>query len=75
MGAQTFDSEKQANYLRNDEAGESHQDLSLSLLREIDVYNTTAFKGDDSDGKIVWSARSIFAAFFLAALYTGEPVA
>jgi hypothetical protein len=54
----------------------SNTDSSLHLDRErtlggIDVQNTHAFLGDDSDGKVIWSLRSIFAAIFLAGLYTG----
>lgn len=40
-------------------------------LQGIDMKNTKALKGDDSDGKVTWNIRSIFAAIFLAALYTG----
>jgi hypothetical protein len=56
---------------------ESATDSSLELQKErtmegIDMNNTSAIKGDDSDGKVEWSIRSIFAAIFLAALYTGK---
>lgn len=40
-------------------------------LNGIDMKNTQALKGDDSDGKVEWNTRSVFAAIFLAALYTG----
>ncbi|KNG49787.1 mfs drug efflux pump [Stemphylium lycopersici] len=50
---------------------ELRQELTLS---GIDMKNTQALKGDDSDGKVVWNMRSIFAAIFLAALYTGSQV-
>jgi hypothetical protein len=55
----------------------SPTDMSLSLQKEltlqgVDMNNTQALKGDDSDGKVEWSVRSIFAAIFLAALYTGS---
>ena len=51
-------------------------DSSLELQKEmtltgVDMNNTHALKGDDSDGKVEWTLRSIFAAIFLAALYTG----
>jgi hypothetical protein len=57
-------------------AQDSPGDTTLNLDRErtlegIDVNNTRAVKGDDSDGKVIWSIRSIFAAVFLAGLYTG----
>jgi len=55
---------------------DSPNEVSLNLEKEctlegIDVKNTHAVKGDDSDGKVTWSIRSIFAAIFLAGLYTG----
>lgn len=40
-------------------------------LEAIDVQNRSAFMGDDSDGKVTWGLRQIFAAVFLAGLYTG----
>ncbi|KAF1352677.1 hypothetical protein EJ07DRAFT_168801 [Lizonia empirigonia] len=48
-----------------------HKEQTLS---GVDMKNTSAIKGDDSDGKVVWSIRSIFAAIFLAALYTGSQI-
>jgi len=53
--------------------------LSLESQQEqtdqgVDMNNAHALKGDDSDGKVEWSVRSIFAAIFLAALYTGSQV-
>ncbi|KAH9864334.1 hypothetical protein J1614_010268 [Plenodomus biglobosus] len=61
------------------EHADTPTDSSLELQKEmtlqgIDMKNTHAVKGDDSDGKIVWSTRSIFAAIFLAALYTGSQI-
>jgi hypothetical protein len=40
-------------------------------LQHVDIENRYAFKGDDSDGKIEWTIRKIFASAFLAMLYTG----
>ena len=40
-------------------------------LARVDIHNSQAFKGDDSDGKIKWTVRKWFAAGFLAMLYTG----
>jgi hypothetical protein len=40
-------------------------------LRYVDVENKHAFKGDNSDGKIEWTVRKLFASAFLAMLYTG----
>jgi hypothetical protein len=55
---------------------ESPTDSSYELQKErtlegIDMNNSHAVKGDDSDGKVEWNLRSGFAAVFLAALYTG----
>ena len=72
-----YANEKQeTSFIEN--AHESPVTASLNLEKEktlegIDVRNTHAFKGDDSDGKVKWSLRSIFAAIFLAGLYTGKP--
>ncbi|KAF2025918.1 MFS general substrate transporter [Setomelanomma holmii] len=52
----------------------SHELQKERTLEGIDMNNTSAVKGDDSDGKVEWSTRSIFAAIFLAALYTGSQV-
>ena len=49
----------------------SHELQKERTLEGIDMTNSYAVKGDDSDGKVEWSIRSIFAAIFLAALYTG----
>lgn len=43
-------------------------------MEGIDMNNSYAVKGDDSDGKVEWNVRSGFAAVFLAALYTGSQV-
>ena len=40
-------------------------------LARVDIHNSQAFKGDDSDGKLGWHLREWFAAAFLAMLYTG----
>jgi hypothetical protein len=50
----------------------SHELQKERTLEGIDMKNAYAIKGDDSDGKVEWSTRSIFAAVFLAALYTGK---
>jgi hypothetical protein len=56
-----------------DSPNESSHDLQKErTLEGIDMKNSYAVKGDDSDGKVEWSTRSIFAAIFLAALYTGQ---
>lgn len=68
-----MDHEKQEiNFVEHVETNESSMNLHKEqTLSGVDMKNTSAIKGDDSDGKVVWSIRSIFAAIFLAALYTG----
>jgi len=38
----------------------------------VDVHNDKAFKGDESDGAVEWTARSKIAALSLGCLYTGN---
>jgi len=38
----------------------------------IHLHNELAFKGDDSDGKVVWTLRHGIAALSLGMLYTGQ---
>ncbi|KAH7384489.1 major facilitator superfamily domain-containing protein [Pyrenochaeta sp. MPI-SDFR-AT-0127] len=54
-------------------------DSSLELQKEltlsgVDMKNSRAFKGDDSDGQMEFTLRGKFSAGFLAALYTGSQV-
>jgi hypothetical protein len=56
----------------NSPADSSHDLQKERTLEGIDMNNSFAVKGDDSDGKVEWNLRSIFAAVFLAALYTGR---
>ncbi|KAF2468594.1 putative major facilitator superfamily transporter [Lindgomyces ingoldianus] len=69
--------EEKPRFIEN--ADESPTNNSLNLEKErtlegVDVHNRSAFKGDNSDGKVTWGLRGIFAAIFLAALYTGSQV-
>jgi len=43
-------------------------------LAQVDIENHNAFKGDDSDGKVVWTVKKLAASAFLAMLYTGSQV-
>lgn len=66
---------QEAQYVEN--VQESPNESSYELQKErtlegIDMNNSHAVKGDDSDGKVEWNVRSMFAAVFLAALYTGS---
>ena len=45
--------------------------MTHETLAKVDIHNRQAYKGDDSDGKMVWSIRQWLAAAFLAMLYTG----
>ena len=58
-------------HARDSPTDSSHELQKERTLEGIDMANSYAIKGDDSDGKVTWSVRSIFAAIFLAALYTG----
>src|SRR5690242_7222438 len=75
MATPISDHEKQeVSYAEHVEttADSSSNDLhKMQTLSGVDMHNTCAVKGDDSDGKVIWSLRSIFSAIFLAALYTG----
>jgi hypothetical protein len=57
---------------RQSEFPSEHELKQQQTLRDIDVENKHAFKGDDSDGKIDWNMRKLFASAFLAMLYTGK---
>lgn len=74
MATSTPDHEKQeVNYVEHVETNDSSMNLHKEqTLSGVDMKNTSAVKGDDSDGKVIWSIRSIFSAIFLAALYTGR---
>ncbi|KAH7093263.1 major facilitator superfamily domain-containing protein [Paraphoma chrysanthemicola] len=71
------DEKQEVSYVehKHDSPTESSHELQKErTLDGIDMTNSAAVKGDDSDGKVVWSMRSMFAAVFLAALYTGSQV-
>lgn len=74
MANSTSDNEKQeVNYVEHVETTDSTMNLHKEqTLSGVDMKNTSAVKGDDSDGKVIWSIRSMFSAVFLAALYTGQ---
>lgn len=68
------DEKQEVHHVENAATTSITSDLELRpelTLQGIDMNNTKALKGDDSDGKVTWNTRSIFAAIFLAALYTG----
>lgn len=73
MVTSTSDHEKQeVDHVERVVTADSTMDLHKEqTLSGVDMNNTSAVKGDDSDGKVIWSIRSIFSAIFLAALYTG----
>jgi len=39
-------------------------------LQYVDLENRYAFKGDDSDGKIEWTVRKLFASAFLKSSFS-----
>lgn len=58
---------------KEETASDDHKPLApVDTLVPVDIHNSQAFKGDDSDGRIQWTIRKWFAAGFLAMLYTGE---
>jgi hypothetical protein len=59
---------------KQSESPTNHDLKQIHTLREIDLENKHAFKGDDSDGKIDWNIRKLFASAFLAMLYTGSQI-
>lgn len=40
-------------------------------LGDLDLANSKAYKGDDSDGKVVWTPRTVLAFLSLAGLNSG----
>jgi hypothetical protein len=59
-----------------DNASTHHEKIELEhqyTLGEIDLENKAAHKGDDSDGHVDWTFKTIMASIFLAQLYTGMP--
>ncbi len=38
----------------------------------VDLGNTGALKGDDSDGRVNWTTKQVLATISLSALYVGE---
>jgi hypothetical protein len=68
------DVEKPAHIEDTNEAPYDNNPLKKELtLTGIDTENRAAYKGDDSDGKVTWSIKRLFAGAFLAMLYTGKP--
>lgn len=66
--------EKANTHTSTQEAEAEHHDTlkKEDTHDDIHIHNELAFKGDDSDGKVDWTPRSIIAAMTLGALYTGE---
>lgn len=53
-------------------AQQKHNPLEkIETIQAVDVENHQAFKGDNSDGKVFWTAKKLLAAAFLSMLYTG----
>lgn len=67
--------EKEASLSEKEQAHYSHDDLARTDTHEthdnLHVHNELAHKGDDSDGQVEWTTRTIIAALSLGALYTG----
>jgi hypothetical protein len=59
--------EKEAQYFHHDIDKSDTNDTTDNLH----IHNELAFKGDDSDGHVEWTTRSLIAACSLGCLYTG----
>jgi len=70
------DNEKAASLKNEKEAHYSHNDLDKTDTHDtsdnVHIHNELAFKGDDSDGQVEWTVRSMIAAISLGCLYTGR---
>ena len=62
----------QLEHITTDDSTAKHKLELQRTLHHVDIENRYAFKGDDSDRKIEWTVRKLFAAAFLAMLYTGK---
>lgn len=50
---------------------EKHPLEHSETLAIVDISNSQAFKGDESDGKVEWNFRKLLAAFSMILLYEG----
>lgn len=52
-----------------------HDDIDKTktndTVDDVHIHNELAFKGDDSDGHVEWTTRTLIAACSLGCLYTG----
>jgi len=44
---------------------------ATATVDDLDLSNSKAYKGDDSDGKVVWTPKTVLAFLSLAGLNTG----
>lgn len=69
------DNEKAASLKNEKEAQYYHNDLDKADTNDakdnVHIHNELAFKGDDSDGHVEWTVRTMIAAISLGCLYTG----
>lgn len=69
------DHEKDASQKGEKEAQFTHNDMNKTETNEtsdnVHIHNELAFKGDDSDGHVEWTTRTLIAACSLGCLYTG----
>ncbi len=64
-----FESEEQSNTIDKPDKG---HDEGKEEVEYLDVSNSKAFKGNDSDGKVQWTPKSVIAVLSLAMLNSGE---
>jgi hypothetical protein len=48
------------------------EEVETVAVLAVDVANRNAVKGDDSDGRVDWTVKQIFATICLAGLYVGS---
>ncbi|KEF63531.1 uncharacterized protein A1O9_01509 [Exophiala aquamarina CBS 119918] len=70
------DNEKAASLKNEKEAQYSHSGLDKANINDtrdnVHIHNELAFKGDDSDGHVEWTVRTMIAAISLGCLYTAK---
>ncbi|KIW09922.1 hypothetical protein PV08_11698 [Exophiala spinifera] len=74
----SFSNEKAESATAEEKAYDSRHELDRTDTHEthdaLHVHNDLAHKGDDSDGEVDWTFRTIIAALSLGGLYTGSQI-
>lgn len=73
IGPDNASLEKHKSQTEHNESTEKNDVLTREMtMASVDIENKRAYKSDDSDGKVEWTARTVAAFVFLAAMYTGK---